>query len=79
MVRPHVCYAALAAAPWLALAGAGTALCGLLACAHPGQAAAGGAALAAASGAWLLAWGLLWAHAAPRRPTWAGAIPGPSR
>ena len=62
MVRPHVCYAALVAAPWLALAGAGTALCGLLACAQPEQAAAGGTALAAASGAWLLAWGLLWAQ-----------------
>jgi hypothetical protein len=62
MVQPHVCYVALAAAPWLALAGAGTALCGLLACAHPGQAAAGGSALAAAAGAWLLAWGLLWAQ-----------------
>ena len=62
MVRPHVCYAALVAAPWLALAGAGTALCGLLLCGRPGLAVNGAAALVAASGAWLLAWGLLWAQ-----------------
>ena len=55
----RVCYVTLVAAPWLAIAGALVALCGLLACADPGRAAAGGAALASAAGAWLLALELL--------------------
>ncbi len=62
MGLPHVCYAALAAAPWLVIAGALSALCGLLACADPGRVATGGVALAAAAGAWLLAFALLWAR-----------------
>ncbi len=73
MGPPHVCYATLAAAPWLVIVGALVALCGLLACADPGRAAAGGVALASASGAWLLALGLLQARgAAGRGPRGAG-------
>lgn len=64
----HVCYAALAAAPWLAIAGAGAALCGLLLCGQPGWAASGAATFTAAAGAWLLAFGLLWAHVATGAP-----------
>lgn len=81
MGLPHVCYAALAAAPWLAIAGAAVALCGLLACADPARAAAGTAALASAAGAWLLAIGLLGAvvAGAPRRPARPGAGPGRPR
>ncbi len=77
MGLPHVCYATLAAAPWLVIAGALVALCGLLACADPGQAAAGGAALASAVGAWLLALELLRAGVAagPRRAAPARRLP----
>ncbi len=47
MGRRHACLAALVAAPWLAIAGALLAGCGLLLCGEPGRAAAGVALLGA--------------------------------
>ena len=77
----RVCYVTLVAAPWLAIAGSLVALCGLLACADPGRTMAGGAVLASAAGAWLLALELLQAQVVSEewRPTRAGARPGRPR
>jgi hypothetical protein len=55
----HVCYLALAVAPWLAIAGALAALCGLSVCCDPGRALDGGVVLALSATAWLLALDLL--------------------
>ncbi len=46
MGRRHACLAALVAAPWLGLAGAALAGCGLLLCGDPGRVAFGGGTLA---------------------------------
>ena len=77
MGLPHVCYATLAAAPWLVIAGALVALCGLLACNDAARVISGAAASATAAGAGILAFRLLWAEVAdpPRRPVQAGAGP----
>ena len=74
----RVCYVTLVAAPWLAIAGALVALCGLLLCADPGRVVTGGVALASAFGAGGLAYGLLRAQVVSeeRRSTWASARPG---
>ena len=77
----RVCYVTLVAAPWLAIAGMLSALCGLLVCADPGQVVTGGVALASAFGAGGLAYGLLRAQVvnAEWRSTWASARPGRPR
>ena len=77
----RVCYVTLVAAPWLAIAGALAALCGLLLCADPGRVVTGGVALVSAVGAGGLAYGLLRAQVVSeeRRPTWVSACPGRPR
>ena len=77
----RVCYVTLVAAPWLAIAGALVALCGLLVCADPGRVVTGGVVLASAAGAGLLALELLRAQVMNEewRPTWADARPGRPR
>ena len=72
----------LAAASWLAIAGAlMTALYGLLVGGEAGQVFGGATAAAAAVGAGGLAYGLLWAQVVSeeRRSTWADARPGRPR
>ena len=59
MDRRHVCLAALVAAPWLGLAGAALAGCGLVLCGDSGQAAAGGGTMALGATAGVSSWRLL--------------------
>ena len=76
----RVCCVTLVAASWLAIAGALTALYGLLVGGEAGQ-VFGGATVAAAAAAGGLAHGLLRAQVVSeeRRSTWASARPGRSR
>jgi hypothetical protein len=60
MDERHLCFAALAASPWLAIVGTASLACGLLLCGDPDRALAGGAALATGVMSGVLAWEQLW-------------------
>ena len=77
----RVCCVTLVAASWLAIAGALTALYGLLVGGEAGQVFGGATVAAAAAAAGGLAHGLLRAQVVSeeRRSTWASARPGRSR
>ena len=73
----HVCYVALATAPWLVIAGAVAALYGLLVSGEAGRVLGGAVTVAAGAGAGSLAFGLIRALVAEeeRRPARADARP----